>query len=351
MTEKLKTLMREQADSVDFAAPDLDAMVVTGDRRVRRRRIGAAAGIAAVAAGVALVAPLLVPAQQTAVQPAAPVSGPLPVSWVTGTLLHEGDRSYDLGFRPLAYVATPQGYVLSDRDGTVWSWVDGELTEVGDTDPRDPHLVLDDETGHAAWVDGDGGAIDVLDQQRLRYDRHPVRDDLAGSDLIAVDGGTLWWEAAGGPRSLDPDTGDVERPDLAAGERLLDVQDGRLVMAGDVGLAVGRPDDRIEWSDTYGEYARLSRDGRWLVLEGEEPRVLDSVTGDRVPLDLDRGFATGYAWLDRGTVAVLAAEDDRAPAELWTCEVPGGACTRAAELDTFDALGGSFLLPVGEPMG
>ena len=52
MTEKLQTLMREQADTVDFAAPDLDAMIAAGDRRTRHRRLGAVAGVAAAIEGL-----------------------------------------------------------------------------------------------------------------------------------------------------------------------------------------------------------------------------------------------------------------------------------------------------------
>ncbi len=38
MTEKLKQMLHERTDSVDFAMPDLDALTRDGDRRIRRRR-------------------------------------------------------------------------------------------------------------------------------------------------------------------------------------------------------------------------------------------------------------------------------------------------------------------------
>jgi hypothetical protein len=89
MTEQLKTLMHQQADSVDFTVPDLDAMVRTGDRRRRTRRLGAAGAVAATVAGVALVATTLTPGQR-AVEPAAPAAPAAPLSWVDGSTLHLG---------------------------------------------------------------------------------------------------------------------------------------------------------------------------------------------------------------------------------------------------------------------
>ncbi len=352
MTDKLQTLMREQADSVDFAVPDLDAMVATGDRRVRNRRLGATVGTVAAAVALVAAATTLPSSPTDRVSPAAPTSGHPTVSWVLGSDLHEADLSSALDFRPLAYVRTSGGYVFSDREGAVWSWVDGKATEVGRTDPRQPRLVVDEGTARAGWYDDADGSFVVLDQQQGTFDRHyPTRREDGVTELVALDGGTWYWKGPRGSRAFDTDTGRETTIALAAGERLLDVQDGALVIAGNGDLAVGQPDDRVVWNDVHGEYARLSGDGRWLMLEGDRARVLDTVTGDRVALDLDRGFATGYEWLDNDTLAVLAAVDDAAPAELWTCEVPAGGCDAVTELDTFEQLGDTFLLPVGEPMG
>ncbi|MDQ4055766.1 MAG: hypothetical protein M3237_24165, partial [Actinomycetota bacterium] len=56
MTEKLKTLLHDQASAAEFAAPDLDHLVRRGDRTVRRRRGATGAAAVLVTAGAVGVA-------------------------------------------------------------------------------------------------------------------------------------------------------------------------------------------------------------------------------------------------------------------------------------------------------
>lgn len=353
MTETMKTLMREQADSVDFAAPDLDAMVAAGDRRVRHRRIGAAAGVAALVAGVALVAPYLAP-DQRAVEPTGP-TGAAPISWVDGTTLHEGARSIELEFRPRAYVRTAGGYVLVDRKGAVWSWQDGDRTLVGSTDDRDLRLVSDEESGLAGWVSRDGSQYVVVDQLAgtiIGYDA-PVGTEPG--DFAALDAGRAYWSGEDGPVVVDLGSRAETPVDGGRGTYLGDLEDDLVTVSGDQGVVIETLDGTpvLEPTNSYADLGYLSPDARYYTWDADELQVYDVRSGDRVSVDVGgRGFATGFDWLSTGTLAVLAAAEaeDSSVAELLVCEVPAGTCRQVAQLGPFDSLTDSLVLPVGIPI-
>jgi hypothetical protein len=355
MTDKLQTLMREQADSVDFAAPDLDAMFRTGDRRVRQRRIGAVAGVAAAAAGLVLLVPGLSP-DDRAVQPAGPAApDAAPLSWVDGSTLHEGGQAFDLGFRPVAYVRSGVGYVFSDHEGRVWSWVAGEAKAVGRTEPTAPRLVADDESDLAGWFDPTEGSYAVLDQQpNGSVVAHQAPPRSRADDFAALDAGTAYWTGPDGPLLLDLASGDTLGVDgIAADGDLGDLEEGRLATPDGQGVVIRTTDGRVlrELADVYSDYGSLSQDGRYYTSDADQPEVHDVETGAKVSLDLaGRGFATGYEWLGPRTLAVLAAEHDAAVAELLVCQVPSGDCDARAELGTVDEMAGRLLLPVGLPI-
>ncbi len=65
---------------------------------------------------------------------------------------------------------------------------------------------------------------------------------------------------------------------------------------------------------------------RYYSSDADEPQVYDARTGERIALDLDYAFATGYEWLDGHRLAVLAQETGRSPVQLLTCAVPAGTC-------------------------
>ena len=349
MTEQLKTLMHQQADSVDFAVPDLDAMVRTGDRRRRTRRLAAVGAVAATVAGVALVATTLAPGQR-AVEPAGPAAPAVPLSWVDGSTLHLGDRVVELDFRPRAYVRTKEGYVFSDREGRVWSWADGDVREVGRTDATSPHLVSDEESDLAGWFDPVEGSYAVVDQRPngyVRYHQAPPRSEP--EDFVAIDAGTAYWTADAGLVAFDLETG--RSTPLEVDGTFADVEDDLFAVRTDAGISVrtvSGEEPRL-LDGFYGELGSFSPDARWFANDADEPQVYDLVAGERVELDVaGRAFATGYEWLGEQSLAVIAAQHDGAVVELLVCEVPSGDCEVVAELETFDQLSDTLVLPVGE---
>lgn len=356
MTEKLKTLMRDQADSVDFAAPDLDAMVATGDRRVRHRRLGVIAGVAAVVVGVALVAPAVTGGER-AVQPTGPAAtDTAPLSWVDGTILHEGDRAYDLDFRPRAYVRTSEGYVFSDRDGNVWSWVDGATTLVGETTGRRPHLVSDEESGLAGWVTLDGPEYVVVDQVAGTIKGYPAPAGTGYDDLGALDAGRAYWTGPDGPVVVDLRTGDETPVSGGRGTSLGDLEDDLVTVSGDQGAVIQTVDGTrlLQPTNSYADLGYLSPDARYYTWDADEPQVYDVRSGQRVTVDVGpREFASGYEWLGDQTLALIASTEssDDSRVELLRCEVPEGPCTTVVTLGSFDDMTGRLVLPVGIPIG
>ncbi|MCW2843765.1 MAG: hypothetical protein JWN22_1681 [Nocardioides sp.] len=374
MTEKLKTLLHDRAETVAFGAPDLEAVVRAGDRRLRRRRAGAAAGGLA---AVAVVGALLV----TQLGGTDPANGPqvvhdpgIPahVSWVVGSVLHDGDRTVDLGFEATAYVRTTTGIVATSPDGTVHSVVGGRSVDVGTVDAENPHLVADDEGTLAGWVNdsNEGPTFLVLDQStgEITSNGAAVERGMGGTAdsqnpvyFYAIDGRTAYWRDSRGAVAVDVDTDDVRVVDAEArnGFDIVAVENG--VIAFNVqhddaradGTAIGtRRDTAMVLPRVYGTYGAFSPDAHYYSGDADEPQVYDARTGNRVTFDLDYAFATGYEWLDDHTLAMIAQDTPKSSAQLVTCEVPAGTCDVAVDdLGSFDDLAAEgFALPVGSAL-
>ena len=105
----LPTLLHARADRAQFAPIDLDAVVRTGERRVRRRRLATYGGALAVAGAVGATA-LLGGGSGTprAVDPASPVPGAIAqhASWFLDGRLHHDGTATDLGLDVVTYVRT-----------------------------------------------------------------------------------------------------------------------------------------------------------------------------------------------------------------------------------------------------
>lgn len=363
MTETLKNLMHERADQPDFALPDVQDLVRNGDRLVRRRRTTMIGGVAALAVvgslGVASLWGTLSPGSAPVPVTDAPAAATsLPVSWATGSVIHEGSRTIEVGREVTSYVRTSVGYVFADPDGVVHSVKDGDVTEIGQLPGHVRRLVSDEQGPLAGWVEDAGTKPEfvVYDQESGTY----VRNDEAGADangtakFYALDDSTAYWRDARGAVAVDLETGayEVLDPNPPAEFDVRDAQNGLRAFWGPQGMRVGvTPQDSRELTGAFGDMGVLSPDGRWYSQDADEPMVFDTATGDRVAFDLaDYGFATGYEWLDAGTVVMLAAKNPTSsPVELLACQVPEGSC-RVVERDlgTFEELSGGFQLPVGE---
>ncbi|WP_205474520.1 hypothetical protein [Nocardioides sp. SYSU D00038] len=362
MTETLKSLLHDDADGVDFAAPDLDAITRTGDRRRRTRRgfalLGTAALVAATAGGVVLATGDDGGDRRTPV-----ATDPLPtdqVTWVTGDRLHTPTSSVDLGHEVRSYVRTSAGFAFVATGGAVFSFVDGTITEVGSTSAKAARLVGDTDGSRVGWVDAsDGAPVFVVhdlatgETRTLEGETSAGMGELADEDdpayFAALDGDDAWWRDARGLVRTDLGSGEatVVDADQSNGFGLLAVEDGLTVTdGGDAGTRVGG----LTLPQVYGSAGALSPDGTWVSVDADEPSVFATADGTRVSFDLP-GFATGYEFLDDETVVMIAQARESDPVQLLTCVVPAGTCTVAVpDLGSWDDLSAAGLaLPVGEP--
>lgn len=369
MTEKLKTLLHDRATSVEFAAPDLDRLTRAGDRRIRRRR-GAAAvgGLAALAVVGGLVA-----VQLGGDGDGGPTvaSDPLPaaaVTWASGTTFRTVDGAIDVGHPVVAYVRTEAGYVFTDGEGAVWSFVDGSTTRVGTITEERPRLVGDTDGSRVVWVDPSGDApafvvLDLASGETQRYDEHTsegmgsLADEEDPAYVYAVDADTAYWRDDRGAVAVALVTGAVEVVDAEArnGFDQIGAEDGLIAFASDSAdtvIGTSRADG-ITLPEASGSRAVFSPDARWVSIDTDDPRVYDTRTGEQVRIDAPRWFATGYEWLSDDTLVMIAGTGEQEPAQLLTCTVPDGACESVVpDLGTFEELeAGEITLPVGEPIG
>lgn len=363
MTEKLKNLLHDQATTVDFALPDLDAITATGDRRIRRRRAtGLAGGLAALAmvGGVAIVA---LGGDDGTPRVADEPFPATPLSWADGSTFHAGDLTRDVGHEVAAYVVTRHGYVFADDDGTVWSFVAGRVEEVGTVTSRSPRLVGDTDGALVGWVDpsGEVPAFVVLDtstgrtttlQAETTAGMGSLADEEDPAYFYAIDGSTAYLRDHRGAVGVDVTAGEVVWRDRTArnGFDVITAEDGLVALdAGDDGTTIEGGAEPVTLRQVYGSMGAFSASGRWLSLDADEPEVYDARTGRRIRIDVgSRAFGTGYAWIDDATLVVLAAQAEAGPVELLTCTVPDGTCTQAARFGDFEEFAETVVLSFGE---
>ena len=140
MTETLKTLLDRQASSVAFASPDVDAITRTGGRRIRRRRAMAVLGGMTAVALVGGAAVVL--GDDGSGRDPVVASGdwaPAAVTWATGSTIHVGDQTIDVGQVVRAYVRTSAGFVVLDDADVVYSVTGDGVTEIGRTTATKPN--------------------------------------------------------------------------------------------------------------------------------------------------------------------------------------------------------------------
>ncbi|GEP37276.1 hypothetical protein NPS01_09390 [Nocardioides psychrotolerans] len=368
MTEKLRNLLHDRAVDVDFPPPDLDLLVRSGDRRVRRRRgLVAAGSLAALAVTAAVVVPALVSDDGTPDPAGALATDVLPtdlVSWADGSILHAGPAETDLGETIRAFVRTDVGYVVADARGRVLSVVGGEVTEVGTVDATDPRLVSDHDSSLVGWVDrsGEQPAFQVYDQDddeivldddsATRPGMSNLADDTDPAYFYAIDGDTAYWRDTRGLVAVDVATGGTTVVDARAvnGFDLIDVQAGVLAFYGQEGVELGetrgtaRPlPGVLEGSGVLSPLATsYAPDSEWVKVVNRDGTDLSPSIPTRY------FFSTVYEWVDEETVRVIALESEEASADLFSCSIATSSCTLL-----IDGAGveGELQLPVGEVLG
>lgn len=357
----LRSVLEERAESLTPPSVDLQAVLSSGLHRRRRRQ---AAVLASAMAATCLIAGAAVALRHpgdgggrgvgvASGSPAADVRTAR-ASWAQGHDLHTADGVVRLPQEVRAFARTAVGYVAAAPDGTVWSVVDGRVSEVGTsdlgrpgTDDRSPRLVADPVGRLAAWYDPDGSdpAVLVLDQATGQATRVP----WAGvRHLVAVSGQVVYVQTRDGLATLRTDSGVRDEPDVGPGRLAAVAGDTQLFLGRDGGATAVGPSGTAHLQDAYADVGYLSPGGAYASVDADEPLVYRAADGERVDLGTT-GFATVVDWLDDRHAVLLAQPDPAGPVVLETCTVPEGACERDATLaPSFDALlRDGFALPVG----
>ncbi|HEX6683703.1 MAG TPA: hypothetical protein VF062_12950 [Candidatus Limnocylindrales bacterium] len=390
MTESLKSMMAQQAASIAFKPPDLDAIARDNNRRIRRRRVTtvlAGAVAVAVVAGTAAVLSNLERRPEV-------VADPIPtgtVSWAAASTIHNGTDTVILAHKIRAYVRTPVGFVTVDRTGNVYSITSrghtriGQLASAGSGNDH-VRLVADPGGTLVGWVGGDqsGLTMQIYDQATGQTSSFPTAGAKppGGAVFFAIDGRTAYWRIAtrNAILAVDLDTG-AERQ-LASGDRFPNLeiwgaQNGVFAFTTDrqpggnvTSIRVGRS---VEESQEFtfkenaesGPLIQLSPTGAWLaylLVEFDGPPIQDKVlaftgqvrdarTGDLITLDLPGvGFISPAVWLDDTTLQILGIGEGPGlsqRANMFACRIPEGTCTAGPEIPATDIDGNALVTPNG----
>ncbi|SDC71170.1 hypothetical protein [Nocardioides lianchengensis] len=344
MTDRLSTLLHDEAAALDVPPPSPAAVLRRG-RAVRRRRSTTRITGAGVVAGLALAAALVAVSRgdtPRTVEPAEPEPGAVADTGVTFTLgttlwYDDATRSVqvpDAAVKSLYYTSAgvlvrhgDNGY--SDGGGEQrFSLVtpDGEIRPVGvvteevahTTDPAQPYL---------AWTQSVDGVAELVvhdvstDQEVARVALPDL--DTDGFQQTVLTGDTAYVSSGDESVRVSWRSGETESLDEVitevGGEHAL--VDGSVIDL-DSGLTVYRPRQRDVWLD-------LSPDGRYLLLGRE---VSTGTSFSVVDLDEQRGAVrlagpTPYTWTAGSELASVSV------GEVAVCAPDTGVC--AASLKDF----------------
>lgn len=356
MTERLSTLLREEAGELATPAAPTATILASGHRLRRRRRVAQVAGAGALALALAGGAALAVagggedPRDGRAIDPATTAyldHG----AFATGSTVHLTGAgpidSVDVGEPVKVLYYTSAGLLVRSGD-TPWTddpgpsryslvTPDGSLRvldlELGDrvpaTDPDQPVVAYAEAAGDGAW---DVVVRDVARDEEVS--RTTVDGDFGWGGWeappVELDGDLVYVGLDDRPAVVDWRAGRVvETPDGMAGSSVPSVAGGLTVRSGrgtvDV-VDVATGDVVFSTPDRGYPYIDLSPDGRFAKVvvqdesEGDGFDVVDLGSGevtriDRAPWDL--------GWTPAGNLVSV----DLDTGELTTCTVDGDACT------------------------
>jgi hypothetical protein len=378
MTGLLKDLMEERAHHVGAPTLNLDAIIQTGDRRVRRRRIAAGGAVGAVAAAV-VAAVVISPATfHLQGEKAEPVQQPtvsqfaerLP-TYAAGSSIHYGSDVIDIApHNASLLVQTDDGFVFADGD-TIFL-ADGDTVEqIGVSDMSFGDVLVADDTGpYVAWVDTTASPAPELvvyntsvreevgrtAEGSLPVKKGQVPDEFQVTMAQAIDDGVVYWHNSEGVQAFDIESGESTTVKARASSQwLFDVQSGILARSSFDDLAVTVSTDPGAEQPTFaGRFGSLSPDGSVVATtDGTKAHVfaVSAPSDDRLPKLADYPYVAFNQWLDNDTFTVLGNRTpDAADSsyDLLTCSVTEASC----EVSASDIAGsGEVIIRPNVPIG
>ena len=358
MSESLRDLLRQGADTVDRPDPDVDDLVARAERRLVRRRLAAvglsAATVVLIVAGGLALRPETgrpEPAPPGPTKTTSPLGTPRALTYAEGSMIHFGDRTIDAG-RTVDFVeATDDGVVyVAKGENTVW-FSDGSVTDQIGVVQRvhfSVSIVSANPGSLVAWVDPTKNASEQT--EIVVYDSHErqvvARVPSPGGQphSLAISGHRMYWEVtlSGGATSVsryelstgtaEVITRDTYQAELASNPRMLRI--GRPTYSGaDIPGHVSqrlaffkRVGTRLVASDSVSQGSEANDTAPTRLLSGQALRL-------RVPEGYGAGFDESLVvvqWLDDTHLVLFAHhEHNEFPAhraDLLVCPVPAGTC-------------------------
>jgi len=354
MTGLLKDTLTERAAAVAEPPLDLDAIIATGNTRIRRRRVTTVVAVAAVS--VLVVAGGVVTAKDLIGADEPPVSG-VPTfkerrpTYATGDRIHYGKDVIKVGPEKISsFIQVDIGFVYVTSGGVVY-FTDGSGN--GRSDAKigtgsSGRVTADDSGTLVGWVDERGAEPDqfVLYDVATRHEvartstgnEKPPSDENRSIDLLAIDNDMAYFGALDGIHRWDiADGKDTMLKAGALPSQLSDAANGKLAYpviqdGGAVeGIAVDRTlgSRKVVVSDTD---ANLSPDATYLFTEsGDTSHLFHSDGSGQVKLKSDYALLVQGVWLDNDRIVALGIKSlespEKNPLDLVTCSVKTATCT------------------------
>jgi hypothetical protein len=359
MTGLLKDTLTERAAAAAEPPLDLEAIIATGNTRIRRRRATVVAAIAVVSAlvvgGGVLTAKNLIGADEPPVSGVPTFKDRRP-TFATGDKIHYGNDIIKVGPEKISsFIQIDIGFVYVTRGGVVY-FTDGSGN--GRSDAKigtgsSGRVTADDSGTLVGWVDERGAAPDqfVLYDVATRHEiartstgnEKPPTDGNRSTDVLAIDNDVAYFGALDGIHRWDVADGkDTMVKAGALPSELSDAANGRLaypvVQGGGAveGIAVDRTLGSRKVVAADDTDANLSPDGAYLFTEsGDTSHLFRSDGSGEIKLKSGYALLVQGVWLDNDRIIALGIKSldnpEKNPLDLVICSAKTATCTPAVK--------------------
>ncbi|NIK59345.1 hypothetical protein [Kribbella shirazensis] len=384
MNNLLKDTLAERAAGVEPPPLDLDSIVAAGNRRISRRRAIGVLGGAVAAAAVTIGTATVVRPRDTQPQPAKPAPfAQRRVTYALGSTIHYGDEPISVApHKVTAFVQTDAGFVFLDADNNIHAADRSGVRSLGKSSWE---LTADFRGTLVGWVEGfadhnESVVYDVAAGRELVRtavgNKIPPYASLAfRSRIIAIDGGTAYFDTVDGPYRWDIRANRGELLAKVGTNVVREVAAGQIVFqqpleqrppAVDLTIAetvTAKPSVRF-----LGQQAFLSPTAAYLASQPNDARpgiqplwaglhLADTTSGKHVALP-DRTYVSFYfgQWIDDETCTVAAEYPKMGFLDLLVVNARTGATKVAVSRFTTQGFPttpprlASFALPTGRPI-
>ncbi|NEA30796.1 hypothetical protein [Streptomyces sp. SID13031] len=388
MTDLLKDTLTEHADRAQPPGLDLDAIITTGDRRIRRRRVVVITGTAMVTLAVLAGGLTLFKPSGREPAPATPSFAQRRATYATGSEIHYGKDVISIAPKKInAFVQTDTGFVFTATGEEGLFLADGkqvrklagypgELTPL--TAANHGNLVgwVEDFNDRSESVIYDVAAGREIVRTPLGNARGPLFDPVEAPRIVAIDGGYAYFGTFKGVYRWELATGQQQKLTGAAPSAISTVTSGRYLLQNPVsdphdGTIVSVKDQLSTFGGVTlpGRYGYLSPSAKYLLTATSDPHKITP------PPAVLRLFQTATAkeltfthaghpllifsqWVadDTFTAVGLRTTAENSPVDLLTCSTKSLTCettVRAFSPFTFTQSPprvAQFALPIGAPI-